>query len=132
MTDTVQRILLIDDADDLREVLSVRLRAEGYEVTSCATGKEGVEAALKQPPDLILLDMIMPDQDGMQTYQALRANASTRQLPVILMTSMALEAHWEALPYDTDGPCFVTGKPQDLGVLLARISQLLAEARNRG
>lgn len=124
-----RRILIIDDSDDLREGLAIRLKAEGFDVGSFSTGDAGLKAMAEKPFDLVLLDMVMPDKDGIETYQTLRATPATRNTPVILMTAMAMENHWEALPYDTDGPCFVTGKPSDMGTLVARLTQLLAEAR---
>ncbi len=124
-----RQILLIDDNADLRDTLSARLRAEGFEVTSAGSGPEGLEATAGTTFDLILLDMLMPDQDGIATYQTLRATPATQQIPVILLTGMAVEGHWEALPQEADGPCYVMGKPYDLSLLLARISQLLSQTR---
>ena len=129
MDEMPRRILIIDDSDDLREGLAIRLKAEGYEVGSFGTGEGGLKAMAEQPFDLVLLDMVMPGKDGIETYQALRAAPATCHTPVILMTAMAVENHWEALPYDTDGPCYVTGKPSDMAMLVARITQLLAEVR---
>jgi CheY-like chemotaxis protein len=121
-------ILVIDDNADFREALALRLRAEGYDVTSVGSGLSGLEALAKRPTDLVLLDMLMPEQDGIETFQALRAQPSTSQTPVILMTGMAVEGHWEPLPYEPDGKAYVMGKPYDLSLLVARITQLLTEA----
>lgn len=124
-----RKLLLIDDQPEFLQALSTRLNAESYEVTAFTSGAEGLKSATENRPDLIILDMLMPEQDGIETYQALRANASTRNIPVILLTGMAVEGHWEALPYDTDGPCYVMGKPYDVSSLLSRISQLLTEEK---
>jgi CheY-like chemotaxis protein len=124
----MRRILVIDDNADFREALAIRLRAEGYTVTSVGSGVEGLEALARGPADLVLLDMLMPEQDGIETYQAMRGNPATKQVPVILMTGMAVEGHWEPLPYETDGTAYVMGKPYDLSNLVARITQLLTEA----
>ena len=124
----MRRILLIDDNQDFRDVLGARLKKEGYEVTAVASGQEGLKTMVAQPFDLVLLDMLMPDQDGIETYQAIRAVEATRKVPVILMTGMAVEGHWEPLPYETDGAAFVMGKPYDLSLLVARITQLLTRA----
>jgi CheY-like chemotaxis protein len=127
--DTRRNILFIDDNADLRESLSAQLRAEGFTVTAAGSGPEGLKATTRETFDLILLDMLMPDQDGIATYQDLRANATTRKTPVILFTGLAVEGHWEALPQEGDGPCYVMGKPYDMLLLLTRISQLLSQPR---
>lgn len=93
-----------------------------------ASGQEGLKTLVGQAFDLVLLDMLMPEQDGIETYQAMRAADATRKVPVILMTGMAVEGHWEPLPYETDGAAFVMGKPYDLSLLVARITQLLTQA----
>ena len=124
----MRSILLIDDNQDFLDTLSARLRQEGYEVTAMASGQEGLKALVGQAFDLVLLDMLMPEQDGIETYQAMRAAEPTRKIPVILMTGMAVEGHWEPLPYETDGAAFVMGKPYDLSILVARIAQLLTQA----
>ncbi len=124
----MRRILLIDDNADFRGVLGTRLRKDGFSVELSASGDDGLKALAKHSFDLILLDMLMPERDGIETYQALRANPTTKQTHVILLTGMAVEGHWEALPYESDGACFVMGKPYDLGVLIARINELLTKA----
>ncbi len=128
----IARILFIDDNPVLRLTLSARLTAAGYEVVSAGSGQEGLELATQKPFDLVLLDMLMPQQDGIATYHAFRANAPTQSLPVILFTAMAVEGHWEALPDEHGAPCFVMGKPYDLSLLLARISQVLQRTTEEG
>ncbi len=83
------RILFIDDNPDLRATLAARLTQAGYEVVAAGSGQEGVPLALEEHFDLVLLDMLMPGQDGIATYQALRAQEATRGLPVILFASTA-------------------------------------------
>ncbi len=119
------KILFIDDNSALRLSLSARLRSSGYDVTAVGSGQDGLNATKSQSFDLILLDMLMPQQDGITTYQAFRAVEATRNVPVILFTAMAVEGHWEQLQDDVGGLCFVMGKPYDLSLLLGRISQLL-------
>ncbi|PIQ83879.1 MAG: two-component system response regulator [Candidatus Omnitrophica bacterium CG11_big_fil_rev_8_21_14_0_20_63_9] len=118
-------ILLIDDNAQFREVVGLRLKKEGFEVTDVGSGQEGLAAAGAGSFDLILLDMLMPEKDGIATYQELKASPATRHIPVILLTAAAVEGHWEVLPYETDGPAFVMGKPYDSQMLLARIRQIL-------
>ena len=123
------RILLIDDNQNFREAFERRLRAEGFEVTPVDSGQEGLHRTAVQSFDLILLDMLMPGKDGITTYQELRANPQTRQTPIILLTCAAIEGHWEPMPYDTDGPSFILGKPYDHQILVERINEVLAKPR---
>jgi len=118
-------ILFVDDNPDLRETLAARLRAAGYQVTTAGSGMEGLELAETHTFDLILLDMLMPQLDGITTYQRLRDRSATREVPVILFTAMAVEGHWEELTEDGAGPCFVMGKPYETSLLVSRLSQVL-------
>lgn len=122
-------LLLIDDNQGFREALTLRLQTEGFEVTAVASGQEGLGRTALQAFDLILLDMLMPEKDGIATYQELRANPQTRHMPVILLTCAAVEGHWEPMPYDTDGPAFILGKPYDHRILVKRINEVLARAQ---
>lgn len=85
---TSRRLLLIDDEDDIREVakLSLELVAHWDVFTACS-GVEGVDRAVEQRPDAILLDVMMPGMDGAATYAALRSNPATRDIPVVLLTA---------------------------------------------
>lgn len=85
---TSRRLLLIDDEDDIREVakLSLELVAHWDVFTACL-GVEGVDRAVEQRPDAILLDVMMPGMDGAATYAALRSNPATRDIPVVLLTA---------------------------------------------
>ena len=83
------RILIIDDDAALREVVRISLESVHHEVVEAADGKEGVELALRQLPDLILCDVRMEHMDGYDTLSALRQNTVTTSIPVILMTGQA-------------------------------------------
>ena len=125
------RLLLIDDSWDFREGLRIRLTSEGFDVCTVGSGREGLALARQEAFDLVLLDMLMPEQDGVATYQALRADPNTRRLPIILLTGIAREGHWEPLPYNTDGPAFIMGKPYDHAEVVTRINQVLSQANGR-
>ncbi|KAM3090918.1 response regulator [Phormidesmis sp. 146-35] len=88
-----KRILIIDDDDDIRAVAQVTLQAVGgWQVMTAASGSEGVAIATCEPLDLILLDVMMPDMDGIDTLQALQATPATRSIPVLFMTAKAQAA----------------------------------------
>ena len=124
-----RRLLLIDDSEDFRETMSTRLRTEGFDVTAVGSGQEGLDlVAAGKAFDVILLDMLMPGKDGVTTYQELRATPQTQRVPIILLTGVAVEGHWEPMHYEEDVLAFVLGKPHDYRTLLARINQVLAQA----
>ena len=117
-------ILVIDDQADFLELMKLRLGNAGFNVTTALGGNAGLVAIESMPPDLILLDMLMPDTDGLETYQRIREINESRTTPIILLTAMAVESHWEALDYD-DGLSFVMGKPYDPKFVIQRINELL-------
>jgi len=80
-------ILCIDDNEGVRELLKEILEEEGYDVISAATGKDGVAKALHYRPDLVILDLLIPDMDGFELSQALKNNAATADIPIIVLTA---------------------------------------------
>ena len=85
---TTMKVLLIDDEDDIREVAALTLETMGdFEMFATANGFEGVALAARVRPDVILLDVMMPEIDGPSTLALLRANAETHDIPVIFMTA---------------------------------------------
>ena len=83
----MKRILLIEDNHSLREEIINVLELEGFEVVTAENGRIGLERLKESIPDLVLCDLMMPDMDGYQTIQAIRANPATHLLPVILLTA---------------------------------------------
>lgn len=85
-----KRILIIDDEPDIREATQVCLEvAKGWQVSTAASSKEGLQKAAAEQPDAILLDVMMPDMDGLMTFEKLRHQPSTQHIPVILLTAKA-------------------------------------------
>ena len=83
-----KRVLVVDDEDDIREVVQLSLEVgAGWEVLAAASGPEGIELARSVRPDAILLDVMMPEMDGPTTVLALQADATTRAIPVVLLTA---------------------------------------------
>ena len=83
-----KKILLVEDESTLRQPMAFGLRDEGFTVIEAENGEEGLEFALKEKPDLILLDLIMPIVDGMAVLRELRKNAWGKEVPVILLTNL--------------------------------------------
>jgi CheY-like chemotaxis protein len=83
-----KRILIIDDENDIREVAALSLESAGdFEVRTAAGGLAGVAAACAECPDLILLDVMMPELDGPSTYLLLQKSEATRSIPIIFLTA---------------------------------------------
>jgi CheY-like chemotaxis protein len=87
------RILIIDDEDDIREATQICLEVTGdWEVLTASSGKEGLTKAQVEQPDVILLDVMMPDMDGLATLERLQSVPTTNRIPVILLTAKAQPA----------------------------------------
>ena len=119
----MQKILLVEDNDMNRDMLSRRLTRNGYEVVIAVDGQQGVDMAVSANPDLILMDMSLPVIDGWEATRRVKANAATRQIPVIALTAHAMAGDREkALATGCDD--FDT-KPIELSRLLGKIAALL-------
>lgn len=82
-----KRVLIIDDEPDIREVVAMALECNSVEVIAASDGRAGVRAALEHRPDLILLDVMMPELDGPSTFGLLQESDATRAIPVIFLTA---------------------------------------------
>jgi len=85
-----QKILIVEDQDDNRRIMRDLLINAGYEVVEAATGDEGVAAAKREKPDLILMDVQLPVIDGLEATRQIKAKPELRAIPVIAVTSYAL------------------------------------------
>ncbi len=81
------RIMVVDDDQDVLIVLAHYLRREGFQPIEAASGRECLRAARDHPPDLVLLDVMMPEMDGFAVAKALRNNPATAEIPVIMVTA---------------------------------------------
>ncbi|WP_066379040.1 MULTISPECIES: response regulator [unclassified Anabaena] len=83
-----KRILVVDNEQYIQEVAKICLETvAGWEVVTASSGKEGINQAAACQPDVILLDVMMPDMDGITTFEQLQANPDTKDIPVILLTA---------------------------------------------
>ena len=90
MNDTeTKHILCIEDEPEMIDLIRLILGRRGFEVVGAAGGKEGLEKVRQEPPDLILLDLMMPDMDGWEVYQQIKADEKTKNIPVIVVTAKA-------------------------------------------
>jgi two-component system, OmpR family, response regulator VicR len=84
-----KHILCIEDEPEMIDLIRLILGRRGFEVTGAAGGKSGLQAVRAQLPDLVLLDLMMPDMDGWEVYQQMKADEATRNIPVIVVTAKA-------------------------------------------
>ncbi len=118
------KILLVEDNEMNRDMLSRRLVRNGYEVSIATDGQQGVDRALAEVPDLILMDMSLPVIDGWEATRRIKAGDATRRIPVIALTAHAMAGDREKAmevgcdDYDT--------KPVEISRLLGKIAALLA------
>jgi len=84
-----KHILCIEDEPEMIDLIRLILGRRGFNVVGAAGGKEGLEKVRQEPPDLILLDLMMPDMDGWEVYQQIKADEKTKNIPVIVVTAKA-------------------------------------------
>lgn len=123
----MKRILLIDDEPDIREVAALTLETMGdFEVFAAADGFVGVQIAATLQPDVVLLDVMMPEIDGPATLSMLRENTSTSHIPVIFMTAKVQAADFRKL--SELGASGIISKPFDPMRLADDVSRILDTA----
>lgn len=123
------RVLVAEDSAAIRAVLAFMLRSRGYEVVEALNGQDALEKAAAQPPDLVLLDIVMPVLNGFETCARLRSAPETRDIPILILTGVARDAgkddtHWRRVS-GADEFLFKPFKAHDL---LERVERLLAKA----
>ncbi len=116
-------ILVIEDEIDIQEVLSYNLKQAGHEVTSVASGQEGLRIARSIAPDLVLLDLMLPDLPGTEVCRALKEDAKTRFLPVVILTARDEEID-RVVGFELGADDYVT-KPFSVRELVLRIRAIL-------
>lgn len=119
-------VLVIDDNNDIRQYEHTLLQ-DDYIVLEAADGKEGLDVAKKEVPDLVICDVMMPVMDGLEFTQNLKTHTATSHIPVIMLTAKNLEEH-RAEGYEHGADSYIT-KPFHSKVLLARIENLLKQRK---
>lgn len=117
------RILLVDDEADILDFLQYSLESEGYEVSTARSGHKAIELAAKNPPDLILLDVMMPELDGIETCKELRQNKALENTVIAFLTARD-EDYSQIAGFDAGADDYIS-KPVKPRVLLSRIRGLL-------
>jgi two-component system KDP operon response regulator KdpE len=119
----VTRVLVVDDEPQLLRALSINLRARGYQVDAAATGREALDAASKRPPELVILDLGLPDVDGVEVIRGLRG---WTRVPIVVLSVRDQEVS-KVAALDAGADDYVT-KPFGMEELLARIRAALRRA----
>ena len=117
------RVLVVDDILPNVKVLEAKLAAEYYDVTTALSGKEALEEMAKAPPDIVLLDVMMPGMDGFEVCRHIRSDPLVKHLPVLMMTARGEEID-QLVGFQMGADDYVT-KPFKMRILLERIKSLL-------
>ena len=121
------RILIADDYEDNRELLRLMLGADGYTISEARNGRECVSMALADPPNLVMVDLAMPELDGWGVLNALRADERTRNIPCVAVSASARAARDSAIER---GFTDYLSKPFRKQELLSMVARLLADDRD--
>ena len=118
-------ILVVDDDVVNRDILKTRLEAAGYRVTEAENGEEGINRAQQSPPDLIILDVMMPKVDGLLACRILKSDEKTRNIPIVMLTARSQQME-ELRGWESGADEYLT-KPCDHQRLLEIVAQFLAK-----
>jgi len=125
----MRRILIIDDEDDIREVAALSLEATaGWEIITANSGAKGIEVAVAQQPDAILMDVMMPEVDGPTTFRNMQQNSAISNIPVLLLTAKVQGV--DQRRFAGLGVAAVLFKPFDPLTLADQISEVLGWNKN--
>lgn len=124
-----EKILIIDDDLDTLRLVGLMLQRQGYQISAATNGQQGLEKAFEEDPDLILLDVMMPDMDGYEVTRRLRQNPSTLQTPILMFTAKT-QLDDKVVGFEVGANDYLT-KPTHPSELQARVKTLLARVNNK-
>ena len=125
-----KKILIVDDEDDILHFLELVLREKGYEVATASGGHEALTKAQLERPDLVLLDIMMPQMDGWEVLKLLRVDEGTSQIPVAMLSART-EAK-DRVQGLQEGAIDYICKPFSLQELLGKIETIFSQVEDRG
>jgi DNA-binding response OmpR family regulator len=124
----VKKILIIDDEADLITYLTAFFEDNGFEAISANDGKEGVQKAIKEKPDVITLDVSMPEESGVRALRELQENETTKNIPVIIVTGVSIDfKRFIETRKQVHPPEGYFEKPIDRDKLLAKVNELIKD-----
>ncbi|MGB9597419.1 MAG: response regulator transcription factor [Candidatus Poribacteria bacterium] len=118
-----RKILIVDDEADITDTLSFMLQARNFDVVTANNGKEGLAKVKKEHPDLVILDISMPEMDGYNVCNKLRQDNETKDIPIIMLTAKG-ETEAVIKSYESGANDYVV-KPFNLSTLISRINNCL-------
>lgn len=119
-------VLIVDDEEDIVDLLSYNLKKAGFRISTAADGKEGIERAQADQPDVIILDIMMPRMDGLEACRRIRADAVLRSTPILILTARSEEQdHVESLDVGAD---IYLPKPISIPVLISQTKALVRQS----
>src|SRR5574337_631162 len=121
------RVLVVEDEPDIRDLLSLHLAREGFEVRTAGTGPQGLREVRSKPPDLVILDLMLPELDGLEVCRRLRHDPDTASIPVVMLTAKGDEAD-RVVGLELGADDYVT-KPFSPKELVARVKAILRRTR---
>jgi CheY-like chemotaxis protein len=117
-----KKVLIVDDEPDVLKLLGERLSKAGYDVIKASSGKEAIDEATKELPDLIILDIAMPGMDGSEVAAFLRNDPKTKNIPVLFLTCLFTKQEEKVCGHML-GQNFFVAKPYDVAELLSEIQK---------
>jgi len=130
---TPRDVLVVDDVEDCRMLMRAMVAAQGHSVRLAASGAAALAAAREQAPDLIMLDVMMPDMSGLEVLQELRAQAATAAVPVILVTARSddddvMDGYQHGADYYITKPCTARQVAQGIALVLGERAAVVEDA----
>src|SRR5512132_760784 len=119
-----EKILIIDDDLDTLRLVGLMLQRQGYQISAATNGQQGLEKAFDEDPDLVLLDVMMPDMDGYEVTRRLRQNPSTLETPILMFTAKT-QLDDKVIGFEVGANDYLT-KPTHPSELQARVKTLLS------
>lgn len=125
-----EKILIVDDEKDIVKMLDYNLKKDGFRAVSCQDGEEALDLAVREHPDLIILDLMLPGVDGLEVCKTLKKENKTAAIPVIMLTAKAQEAD-KILGLELGADDYIT-KPFSPRELVARVKAVLRRVHEKG
>jgi two-component system phosphate regulon response regulator PhoB len=124
----MERVLIVDDDPDIVRLVGYNLKQASFDVVTAGTGRKALEIVQKQPPDLIILDLMLPDVDGMEVCRALRQHETSRRIPIIMLTARSEEID-RVIGFELGADDYVM-KPFSPRELILRVKSILRRSRD--
>ena len=120
------KIMIVDDEPDVVDLVKIVLKSEGYEVVTANSGREALEKIGTEMPDLVLLDIMMPQMDGWEVYNHIKSNSKTKDIPVAMLTAKSQSIDKMIGLHVVQVDDYIT-KPFGRAELLERVKKILSE-----